>query len=409
MRRQHLSRKEIFRTAEAKADNKSLLSFLKAIPDPRKEKNRKYPLEYILIVVLFGFSCGCTTVVAACVESKYIRKALKRFFGIEKIPSHDTCSRVLRMLNPVYLNYALWSWAGLLTEGEQSHICYDGKAVRAAARNKGKSGKEYSTYIMNVFNASFGVFLGQKMVGKKKSEISVLPTVIEKTDIEESTVTIDAMGTHPNIISQILEQNGSFMLPAKSNQKKLMRNISDIILDAENKDKETTVDGLKRVQIGTYSESGHGRDETRQISLVHVSDSSAFSEKAWKAVKTVIKIKRTSVDRKTKKTTEQEVYYITNTTPTCEEANKVIRNHWSCEVAHYILDGERFMEDRCNARNSHAIENLAALRKFAFNLHRILEIRNGQGNEVFKAERFLAHNIKVFKHLLEEPTPRISA
>lgn len=409
MNKLRFSRKQIFRIAEAKAGNKSLSSLLEAIPDPRKAKNKKYPLKDILIVILFGLSCGCTNVVATCAEGKYIKKALKRYFGIEKRPSHDTCSRILRLLNPVYLNYVLWSWAGLLTEGEESHICYDGKAVRAAAKNKGKNGKEYSTYILNVFNASFGVFLGQKMVGKKKSEISVLPGVIEKTDIEGNTVTIDAMGTHTKIISQILEQNGSFMLPAKSNQKKLLRNIADILIEAEKEDKKITDEEQKRVQSGTYTESGHGRDETRQISLVHVPDPSSFSENAWKDIKTVIKIKRTSVDRKTKKTTEQEVYYITNTTPSCEEANDVIRNHWSCEVAHYILDGERFMEDRCNARNSYAIENLAALRKFAFNLHRILEIRNGQRNEVFKADRFLAHNIKAFKLLLEEPTPRISA
>ncbi len=120
-------------------------------------------------------------------------------------------------------------------------------------------------------------------------------------------------------------------------------------------------------------------------------------------------MKRTTVDRKTKKTAQQEVYYITNTTPTCKEANDIIRNHWSCEVAHYILDSERFMEDRCNARNSYAIENMAALRKFAFNLHRIVEIRKGQGNENLKPDRFLAHNVKDFKRLLEEPTPRISA
>ncbi len=97
--KKHLRRKDIFRIAEAKARNKSLINLLNEIPDPRDKKNRKYPLTHVLIVILFGFSCGCTNVVAACVESRYIRKALKRYFKIEEIPAMEGMRREKSLLS----------------------------------------------------------------------------------------------------------------------------------------------------------------------------------------------------------------------------------------------------------------------------------------------------------------------
>lgn len=395
-----LSNGEFIKLAKAKKENKSLMDLLKDIPDPRNAKNRMHPLFNILMIVLLGYSSGCTSIKATCDEMKYKKKPLKRLFGIRKIPSHDTCSRVLRMLNPVFLNYALWSWAGLLTEGTAGHICYDGKSVRAAAKNKGSSGNEYPTYIMNAFNASFGIFLGQKRVGEKSAEISVLPGVIDLTYIDGNTVSSDAMGTHANIIQMILEKGGSFILPVKENQKTLIDDIASILEDAE-KDKS--------IKMDSFSDVGHGRYDTRSVEMADVKDPSWFSDSGWSGVKTVIRLTRASLDLKTGKKSEQTVYYITNLSPTCEEANTMIRDHWKCEVSHHILDEEKFMEDRSNCRNMNSIENMAALRKIAFNLQRILEIRKGQANADFQSQRFLDHNTKAFRLLLEEPTPRIVA
>ncbi len=395
-----LTKGEFIKVVKNKAENKSLMSFLKDIPDPRKPKNRIYSLFNILIIVLLGYSSGCTSIKATCDEMRYKKRILKHHFGITKIPSHDTCSRILRMLKPAFLNYVLWSWAGLLTEETMGQICFDGKADRAAAKNKGVSGNEYPTYIMNAFNASFGLFLGQKRVGEKSAEISVLPNVIDLTYIAGNTVSSDAMGTHAFIIKMILERGGSFILPAKENQRTLIEDILSILKEAEND---------KIIKKESFSELGHGRYDVRSVELAEVKDASWFSDPDWKDVKTVIKLIRTSIDRKTRKKSEQTVYYISNLSLSCEEACTMIRDHWKCEVSHYILDEEKFMEDRCNSRNLNSIENMAALRKIAFNLQRILEIRKGQANADFQAHRFLDHNTKAFKQLLEEPTPRIVA
>ncbi len=395
-----LSNSEFLKLAKGKAGDKNLMDYLKDIPDPRNAKNRIHSLFNILVIVLLGYSSGCTSVKATCDEMKYKKRTLKHHFGIRKIPSHDTCSRVLRQLDPVFLNYVLWTWAGLLTENTECHICYDGKSVKAAKKNKGASGNEYPTYIMNAFNASFGIFLGQKRVGEKSAEISVLPSVIDFTYIAGNIVSSDAMGTHANIIQMILERDGSFILPVKENQKIL---IDDIILILEDAEKDKTIKEDK------FSELGHGRYDIRAVKMAEVKDSSWFTDSDWKDVKTVIELTRISTDRKTRKKSEQVVYYITNLSPTCEEACTMIRDHWKCEVSHHILDEEKFMEDRSNSRNMNSIENMAALRKIAFNLQRILEIRKGQANADFQAQRFLDHNTKAFRFLLEEPTPRFVA
>lgn len=298
-----LSNSEFLKLAKGKAGDKNLMDFLKEIPDPRNTKNRIYSLFDILIIVLLGFSSGCTSIKATCDEMKYKRRTLKHHFGISTIPSHDTCSRVLRMLNPVFLNYVLWTWAGLLTDGTIGHICYDGKSVRAAKKNKGASGNEYPTYIMNAFNASFGIFLGQKRVGEKSAEISVLPSVIDFTYIAGNTVSSDAMGTHANIIQMILERDGSFIFPVKDNQSTLIEDINSILEDAETD---------KSIKKEAFSELGHGRYDIRAVEMAKVKDSSWFMDDDWKDVKTVIKLTRTSTDRKTRKKSEQVVYYITN-------------------------------------------------------------------------------------------------
>ena len=402
----NVSNSEFLKLAKGKAGDENLMNFLQDVPDPRSTKNRVYPIFHILVIILLGFSSGCTSVKTTCDEMKYKKRTLKSCFGIRKIPSHDTCSRVLRMLNPAFLNFVLWTWAGLLTEETISHICFDGKAVKAAAKNKGKEGAEYPTYIMNAFNADFAIFLGQKKVGEKSAEISILPSVIDLTYIEGNTVTADAMGTHSNIIQMILERGGYFMLPAKENQKNLIEDIKAILEDARADREKDENRGIKKE---SFSDLDHGRYDIRSIEMAEVKDSSWFTDSDWKSVKSVIKVKRLSTDRKTGKQSLQEVYYITNRSCTCEEACTLIRDHWKCEVSHHILDGEKFMEDRSNCRNYNAIENMAALRKIAFNLQRILEIRKGQANADFQPQRFLDHNTMAFKQLLEEPVPRFVA
>lgn len=107
-----LSNSEFLKLAKGKSGDKSLMDFINEVPDPRNAKNRIHPLFNILVIILLGFSSGCTSIKATCDEMQYKKRTLKHHFGIRKIPSHDTCSRVLRMLNPAFLNYVLWSWAG---------------------------------------------------------------------------------------------------------------------------------------------------------------------------------------------------------------------------------------------------------------------------------------------------------
>jgi predicted transposase YbfD/YdcC len=65
-----------------------------------------------------------------------------------------------------------------------------------------------------------GLVLGQREVDGKSNEITAIPELLETLSLENSIVTLDAMGCQKTIAGQILERGADYVLVLKANHGK---------------------------------------------------------------------------------------------------------------------------------------------------------------------------------------------
>src|ERR1019366_8442852 len=124
---------------EDELNSESVIEYLAAVPDPRKERTRLHSLLDILVLSLCAIICGADGFVA--IEDFGIHKEawLKTFLDLPNgIPSHDTLGRVFAALNPKALESVFRAWmrtVAELTNGEV--VAIDGKTLRRSFRKAG--------------------------------------------------------------------------------------------------------------------------------------------------------------------------------------------------------------------------------------------------------------------------------
>ena len=74
-------------------------------------------------------------------------------------------------------------------------------------------------------------------IEEKKGEISEIPRLIDRIDVRDNTVTIDAIGTHTAIMEKLNQLGAVFLLQVKKNQPQMYE---DIISFFEKLDDEET-------------------------------------------------------------------------------------------------------------------------------------------------------------------------
>lgn len=383
-------------------DNKlALIDFFKDIEDPRKEKNRKYPLEDIFIILIYGLLHGRTSVAGICryCSTSCISRKLRKQFGVNAIPSHDTISRTLRMLRPQHLRFALSSWSEMLVGGSGGHIILDGKSVNAAGGNIGRKG-EYSYYNMGAMHRPSGIVLTQTRVGEKTNEMTTLPKILSLIDLEGSMVTTDAIGFLQPVIELIIRSGGDFMLPIKNNHKSLLADLRFTLNSAVKEKKATSYDSGYATK--------HGRRERRIVCgcIIPEEEAEASLGPEGRHVRSIFRVERHRKEKKASEESIQIVYYASSQAMDAEEAAEIIRGHWDIENRlHYILDNT-FREDRCNTHYWDATENLSCMRKFAFNIMVLSEIKTGRKIEDMS---FFLDQPKLIRQLLFNPVMRVVA
>lgn len=150
----------------------------------------------------------------------------------------------------------------------------DGKKLRGTApRLKGTEGD----YLMNAYVSENHLTTGQLQLKDKENEIAAIPQLIDKLDIEDAVVSIDAIGTQVNIAQDILDKKAHYFLAVKENQGAL----NEAIVDAFRYNQP--------LDCATQMEAGHGRIETRDCRILDVE---AIEDKdvasRWPGLKTLV-------------------------------------------------------------------------------------------------------------------------
>ena len=75
------------------------------------------------------------------------------------------------------------------------------------------------------------VALGQQCVKEKSNEITAIPLLLDSLNLENSLVTLDAMGCQTKIAQHILNQKGDYLLVLKANHRHDYQTVKSHFLD----------------------------------------------------------------------------------------------------------------------------------------------------------------------------------
>lgn len=332
-----------------------LVSIFKQIEDNRRDLSKLHELNDILVMAIIAVICGADTwnnIQEYC-EAK--KEWLSKFLSLENgIPSHDTFNRVISSIDSEHFERCFIEWVSELIKitDVKEIVNIDGKTIRGAKQH----GKKSPIHMVSAWAHNNNLVLGQVKVNEKSNEITAIPTLLEVLSVENSIVTIDAMGCQTAIAEKIIEKQADYVLAVKNNQEQLFENITDEFRFS------------KKVEIFEDTDLGHGRIETRKCSVITHFEHIENQEK-WRNLQSIIRIESIREFKNSVKPKEEAVrYYISSLKISAKEFQHIIRSHWSIEnKLHWTLD-VAFLEDQSRKRDTNAAQNFSVLTKIALNL-----------------------------------------
>lgn len=322
------------------------------IPDHRIDRTKKHPLESILYIVLCGTISGIDSWIGYEDYAEEHEEILKQFIDMPNgPPSHDTIARVISGLDVEKFEASFESFTRTLKEKAKGIIAIDGKTMRGSFDNK-KGIK--ARHIVSAWANECKLVLGQEKVDDKSNEITAIPELLKRLDLQGNIVTIDAMGCQKTICQQVVDQGGDYVISLKGNQGTLHK---DVKLWFE--DRSRHVD-----HVWEEWDKGHGRIEHRLCEAT--GDIGWLEDHEWPYLKSIAAVHSS---RETSKGTQSEVrYYVSSLEPDAERIAKAARAHWGIENSlHWVLD-VTMNEDKSRIRNENAPEILSFIRKWGLNL-----------------------------------------
>lgn len=342
-------------------DAESFIEFFADVSDPRSGAV-DHPLMSILVICLCGTIAGASGPTMFEVFAKANEEFMRRLVPLPNgIPSHDTISRVLGLLNPDQLEKAFSEWmASVVEHCSGDVVAIDGKTLRRARDMR--DGTDF-VHMVSAFSAANGVVLGQIKTDDKSNEITAIPELLRLLDINGCIVTTDAMGAQKTIADRIREQGGDYLLQVKENHPKLAESIAVHFSALEDEERD---DGA--VSFAETTNKGHGRREVRRCWTTPVPKHFPGRDD-WRDLATLVHIQ--SERHVGEKVSLADRWFISSRSNfDASAALEAARSHWHIENRlHWVLDVV-FGEDQARDRAHNAAESLVVFRHLALNLLR---------------------------------------
>ena len=323
------------------------------LEDPRTGNAALHGFYELLMIGLCTVLCGGQSAVDMALFAKAKEPFLRGFLRLENgLPSHDTFSRLFRLLDPVQFGSAFQRFMARFSEKIQGVVAIDGKLLRRSFdRASGKS----ALHMVSAWGCEQRLVLAQIATDAKSNEITAVPKLLEMLSLKGTIVTTDALNCQRAIARQIVDQGGDYVLALKGNQGTLHDDVTTYLDDPAS----------EAITAAPVVDADHGRIETRTAT---VSTNIAWlqDEHHWPGLAAIGKLVR--VRETVAKTTTETAYYLLSTALSSERFNEVVRQHWGVENRlHWRLDVV-MNEDQDRTRLGHGPNNLAVLRHMALNL-----------------------------------------
>lgn len=340
----------------------SSISIFDDIPDPRAP-NARHRLGDILVLAVASVLCGGETCVDFAQFARSKRAVMVQVLGDYAPPSHDTFSRVLRLLDPAALQTVFSRFAAAFAadlngpdpDRPDGVVAIDGKAMRRAY----ETGLAASPPLMvTAFASQARLALAAAMPGEGENEVEAALAVVTCLHLENCIVSADALHCHKRMAAAVLERRGDYALCLKGNQSALQRQARALL--------EADTAAATPVPAAETLEEGHGRQERRTARVVPAEGLGRADGFPGVAAVAEITSRRGAAAAKTR-------LYLLSTVIGPERALAVVRAHWSIENSlHWSLDVV-IGEDGQRSRRDNAPANIAILNRCALNIARAID------------------------------------
>jgi predicted transposase YbfD/YdcC len=331
-----------------------LVAIFREVRDPR-QPNARHDLGDILFVSLAAMLCGAKT----CVEmAEFAGDRLDELRQIVDLrhgaPSHDTFSRLFRLLDPRELAKAFEACLATVRESlglsaPSGVVALDGKSLRGAYE-KGRS--HMPALMVGVFETQTRLAIAQERA-PGGAEISAALALLKGLSLKGCTVTADALHCTHATAAAIRQAKAHYALTLKSNRHELWKAAEAAF--------QAAGDGAPSYET---RQTSHGRTELRRASVLGAAQLQRTFDFPHLAAVGRIQAERTVDGRQA-----CSVRYVLLSRPLGpRKLQEVVRQHWAIENRlHWPLDVV-FDEDDARSRKNYAPENLAVIRRIALNM-----------------------------------------
>ena len=337
----------------------SLLLALSALPDPRTGNAQRHNLLDMLVIALTASICGAESCVDFADFGRDREALLREFLELPGgLPSHDTYSRLFRLLDPAAFAGCFAAFLDGLGADGRGVVAIDGKTLR---RSFDKAAARSPLHVVTAFAAEARVVIGQVAAGTKESEIIAARQLLGLLDLKDVLVTGDALHCQGETARLIQQKGGTWLFTLKDNRPSQRAEVEAWFADPLN----------RPAGEHTTTDAEHGRLELRRHRVSHdigwlLSDRRHPDEAAMPGLAMIGEVEATT-SRDGRTTTTRRLYLASARLDAAGFA-RAVRAHWTIENSlHWVLD-VGFDEDRARNRRDNGPENLATLRKLTLNL-----------------------------------------
>jgi predicted transposase YbfD/YdcC len=356
------------------------------LADPRAG-NARHDLQTVLFIALAATLCGADSCSDMADFGKSKEEFLRLFLDLEHgIPSHDTFSRVFRLLDPRAFERTFRRFMAAFAEANELKltgiVAVDGKALRGAYE---RGARATPLHLVNVFAVEARMALAQQKAAGRNETAGALE-VLELLCLEGCIVTTDALHCHRDFARAVLNRGGDYTLAIKANRGRLFKAVTQQFARSGKRSKAERIDP-----------SSHDRHEARRATIMrNASFAAQFNFPGVVAVGRITSRRRLRGQRADAPVVR---YYLLSKYMSPKRLLHVTRSHWGIENRlHWVLD-VHFSEDRNRARKDNAPENLAILRRLALNIIRAHPDRASLRRKIKRAGWDNAFLLAILSHM----------
>lgn len=335
----------------------SLITIFRDIPDPRRGNAQRHELLDILTIALVASVCGAESCVDFAEFGEDREPLLREFLRLENgAQSHDTFSRVFRLLDPAAFGRAFEAFLTDLGADGPGVLAIDGKTLR---RSFDRAAGRSPLHVVTAFGADARLSVGQRAVAPGENEITAARALLATLTLDGALVTGDAIHAQAGTAQIVLDRGGDWLFALKANRPAMREAVAAFFADPP-----------EPLEVFETTDADHGRVETRRHRVTHSIDW-LFGDRAEPGAPLMPGLATLAcVEARRGDAAPSTRYYLSSARLTPERFARAVRSHWAIENSlHWVLD-VTFDEDAARNRADNGPENLAILRRLTLNMLR---------------------------------------